>query len=85
MCLDLSRLPLLNVFSGFLFASVLSAVFKIDQNILSQAIFLLFFIKWVGRYKLCVFSLRIYLNAINCLDELKRDLTVLCLLDQNYC
>ena len=25
----------------------------------------------------------LYLNAINCFDELKRDLTVLCLLDKN--
>ena len=71
----------------FLRFSVCQCPVSCFQNILSQAIssFFFFFFKWVGWYKLCVFFLHIYLNAMNCFDELKRDLTVLCLLGQNYC
>ena len=35
---------------------------------------------WVG---INCGNLSVYLNAINCFKELKRDLTVLCFLDQN--
>ena len=64
MCLDLSRLSLLNVFSGFL----LFSSFALNG--------------WVS-INCVIFTW--YLNTVNCFDELKRNLTVLCLLDQNFC
>ena len=79
MYLDLSRLPLLNVLSVFFFPvsyQLFSKHFKSSYFPLFS-----FLIKWVGWYKLCAF-LRIYRYATNCFDELKRDLTVLYLLDQ---
>ena len=62
MCLDLSRLPLLNI-------SVYQCPVSCFQNILKSVYFPLFLIKWVGWYKM--WELIIYLNAINFLHELK--------------
>ena len=79
MCLDLSRLPLLNVFCLPVSCQLFSKRFKVS-------LFSSFFIKWVGWYKM--WELIIYLNAINFLGELKIKRSyrfLICLLDQNGC
>ena len=62
MCLDLSRLPLLNVFCLPVSCQLLSKHFKVS-------LFSSFLIEWLGWYNM--WELIIYLNAINFLDELK--------------
>ena len=62
MCLDLSRLPLLNVFCLPVSCQLFSKHFKVS-------LFSSFLIKWVGWYK--IWELIIYLNTIISLDELK--------------